>query len=149
MGERAGPAPGVDVVDVSQTSISLKWSRPRDSMSPICSYQILMQTGGTGGNLSLPRVEDTASVDTEAVIDGLSPGTWYEFRVAGRNDGGWGALSTMTEPTKTLGEATNSSVEVPAGSADKPGEEMSGAVVLWESVGETDFLAKNKRAPME
>ena len=112
-------------------------------MSPICSHQILMQTGGTGG--FLPRVEDTESVDTEAVIDGLSPGTWYEFRVAGRNDGGWGALSTMTEPTKTLGEATTSSVEVPAGSADKPGEEMSRAMVLWER----DFLAKNKRVPME
>ena len=93
------PAPTTS--SVTQTSLTLAWSRPNSNGRPINAYKIIVQTGGSGGfNIF---INNTGSTAVNASITGLSPGVQYSFTVAAINSVGIGIASTPSAIISTFG----------------------------------------------
>jgi hypothetical protein len=73
---QVSPAPTTS--NVQQTSVTVSWSQPYNSGSPITGYSIFMQTGGSGSFSTL--VANTASSALSYSVTGLTAATVYSFR---------------------------------------------------------------------
>ncbi|XP_060132119.1 receptor-type tyrosine-protein phosphatase eta [Zootoca vivipara] len=88
---RPNPVFGIQVENLSNTGVTLKWNNPNDSNY---TYRILIE--GTD-----PAKEEYSNT-TSAVIGGLEPGTLYTFRIYSQIDNGTveGEPDTTTVYTK-------------------------------------------------
>jgi virginiamycin B lyase len=93
---RVAPAPKTSILDL--TSLTLSWTAPADNVSPITSYQILMQNS-TGP--FFVYAASTGSASVTATITSLSPGLQYAFKVAARNLVGLGDASDASSTVTT------------------------------------------------
>lgn len=99
-----GP-PGAPVAtEVTGDSLTLAWASPASSGGlALKGYQVLVQAGGTAGYVEV--VASTGSSEPAAYVKGLAPSTWYEFKVAARNDIGAGPQSAASRPVRTVAAA--------------------------------------------
>ncbi len=81
-------------------SAELTWTAPADGGAPIDRYTVERQTGGGGWG------DPVTTTATSVVVDGLTNGVAYEFRVRAENAAGpgpWSAVATATPiPTAPL-----------------------------------------------
>ncbi|MTA27758.1 MAG: hypothetical protein F2562_02745, partial [Actinobacteria bacterium] len=81
----------------SNGQVVLLWSAPTsDGGSSIIGYRIESSINGTTWN---DVVVDTGSASTVHVVNGLTNGTTYSFRVSARNTSGLGAVSNASTAT--------------------------------------------------
>ena len=88
------PSPPLDFTAaiVSTRFITLSWSPPQMSKEPITGYSIFYRQEGSDRE----RVVNSTRGNLEEVnIQGLLPGTSYEFRVVARNQHGLGESSSL------------------------------------------------------
>ncbi|XP_057691677.1 contactin-1a [Corythoichthys intestinalis] len=99
-----GAPAGVRVMDKSDKSAMLQWSRGADNHSPISKYTIQYRDSFSpavwrNATTSPPDIEGNA--ETATVVD-LVPWTDYEFRVIATNTLGTGAPSIPSRKEKTM-----------------------------------------------
>ena len=86
-------------VHVGSNTVELRWTQP-DGEHATAGFQVSVQVGGAGGFLVC--IAHTHSAQTRAVLRGLTPQTWYEFRVASINAHGMSAAGVASHPCVTL-----------------------------------------------
>mgnify|MGYP001453828355 CR=1 FL=1 len=112
-------APSSVVASGGDASAVLGWSAPAfDGGSPVTGYRVEYSTDA-GANWTVV-IDDTASVDTSLVVDGLTNGVGYLFRVAAINAAGVGDTAiasaqvnprtTASAPVSTAAVAGNGTV---------------------------------------
>lgn len=84
--------------EVKHNQLVLLWETPPNT-DEIDTYQVLAQISGTGG--FGPFLSDTSSSHPIVRLDGLSAGTWYEFKVVAVNAAGSSAASAASLPVQT------------------------------------------------
>ena len=86
------------IVDVDETSVSLKWSPPKDDGgSDIYNYVIEYRYEGAYKWL---RANDEHVGDTSFTVKNLKTDSAYEFQIAAENKAGVGPYSGVTMPVK-------------------------------------------------
>ena len=88
-------APEVD--DITPDTATLSWKAPKDGGSPITNYEVEMKAKT---DVKWKKVKRPDGDDTSMVIDGLTEGMEYEFRVAAANKAGVGQPSKPSAPAK-------------------------------------------------
>nr|CAB3265300.1 receptor-type tyrosine-protein phosphatase eta-like [Phallusia mammillata] len=94
-GTRPAATSGVDVGDVTTTSVELTWQ----SVIGAEKYHVIYRTSGSNDDRHVLE-----TVDTQSVVIGLNPGTWYDFVVFSigikdrRNERGSEKIQIQTVP---------------------------------------------------
>jgi len=88
---------------VDKTTAHIEWKEPFTEQYPVQKYKVMVYEEGE----QVGEGDDVAG-HTSVDIDGLEPGTKYTFRIAARNEGGWGGLSPPTAEVKTRGRKPRS-----------------------------------------
>ncbi|XP_054631456.1 contactin-1a isoform X1 [Dunckerocampus dactyliophorus] len=99
-----GAPAGVRVMDKSDRSVTLQWSRGADNHSPISKYTVQYRDAFSQEvwrNASTAPSDVEGNAETAAVVD-LVPWTGYEFRVIATNTLGTGDPSSPSPKEKTL-----------------------------------------------
>eukprot|EP00658_Telonema_sp_P-2_P025923 TRINITY_DN20454_c0_g1_i3.p1 TRINITY_DN20454_c0_g1~~TRINITY_DN20454_c0_g1_i3.p1 ORF type:complete len:505 (+),score=95.97 TRINITY_DN20454_c0_g1_i3:351-1865(+) len=87
-----GTPSGVTAVAIGETEMELRWNAAEQRGSPITGYRILMRAGNTGHFHEV--INDTKSGDTSVVVESLTGGTLYEFKVVAISQFGLSVAST-------------------------------------------------------
>ncbi|XP_029109266.1 obscurin [Scleropages formosus] len=139
------PPEDPELVNKSSRSVTLSWFTPlHDGGSPILGYRVEMRLANSA--LWLPcHTEPVRS--TEFVVDNLSPGAGYRFRVAAMNRAGIGEPVQLPQ-TVCLGEEVSPPVPEPEEESTQPSLPPEAASegdlhLLWEA------LAKKRRMSRE
>jgi fibronectin type 3 domain-containing protein len=90
-------APTIGTATPGYSSVTVTWSPPTNTGSPITGYKVFY---GTSANPSTNFVS-ALSTDTGATVTGLNPGTLYFFNVVAVNAAGPGATSSDVSTTTT------------------------------------------------
>ncbi len=125
----------------SETSVALSWTAPGDNGGlAITDYTVQYQTVGAG---SWTTFGDVAG--TSATVTGLSAGTAYTFRVAGKNSNGTGTWATVPGTTTSPapsggggGGSSSSSTTSSTTSSSAPAPTESSAPVVPTTAPEAD-----------
>ncbi|XP_056138665.1 contactin-1a-like isoform X2 [Lampris incognitus] len=99
-----GPPGGVRVVETTDKSVGLQWSRGADNHSPISKYTIQYRDSFSKDawkNATTSPADVEGNAETATVV-GLFPWTEYEFRVIATNTLGTGEPSSPSPNIKTL-----------------------------------------------
>ena len=132
-----GRVTGLDAV-AGDRRATLGYTAPASGGSPILRYRIQWRSGGQGYSSS----RDTTRVGLQAVIQNLSNGTAYTFRVRAENDvgnGDWSdevSATPVAVPGQVSGAVTNASAgQVGLGwlEPDDGGSEITRYRVQWKS----------------
>ncbi|XP_074840181.1 contactin-1 [Carettochelys insculpta] len=103
-----GPPGGLRIEDITDTSVTLTWSRGTDNHSPISKYTIQSKTflseEWKDAKTDPPNIE--GNMETAKVID-LIPWMEYEFRITATNTLGTGEPSMPSQKMRTEGAAPN------------------------------------------
>ena len=89
-GSTAPGVPGLLRAETGSGYVLLTWEAP-SSPNPIADYSIQLRPSGTSAWSTVP---DPVSPATSAVVDGLTNGTGYEFRVAVAGTDAWSTSTT-------------------------------------------------------
>jgi titin len=86
--------------------VTLTWSAPADGGAPIVSYRIEYHDGDGVWELHGNPSSANVVIDGSAsyVVNALTNGTTYSFRISAVNDAGWGTVSGTYTTTPTGGE---------------------------------------------
>lgn len=139
----AEPAPPkrLDIIDTTDTTVTLAWMKPEhDGGSRITAYCVEAKAKGTD-----KWVVGGFTKNLILVVEGLTEGTEYEFRVKAKNDAGYSvpreALSSVVvkepriEPTADLSGITNQLITCKSGSSfeiDIPISGRPAPKVIWK-----------------
>lgn len=98
-----GPPGGIRVMNKTDKSVTLQWSRGADNQSPISKYTIQYRDGFSKvwKNATTSPVDVEGNAESATVVD-LFPWTDYEFRVIATNTLGTGEPSNPSPKDKTL-----------------------------------------------
>ena len=96
-------APGEPkIVDFDNKSVTLRWTKPKDTGGRPISHYIIQKKDKFGGWFDALITDDdncTATIEElEARVPGLSEGKWYQFRVIAVNKAGESDPSPHTRP---------------------------------------------------
>lgn len=139
----AEPAPPkrLDIIDTTDTTVTLAWMKPEhDGGSRITAYCVEAKPKGTD-----KWVVGGSTKNLSLVVEGLTEGTEYEFRVKAKNDAGYSvpreALSSVVvkepriEPTADLSGITNQLITCKSGSSfeiDVPISGRPAPKIIWK-----------------
>ncbi|TMW60226.1 hypothetical protein Poli38472_000268 [Pythium oligandrum] len=102
--------PKPQIVEVTQNSVTLSWEAPKDSLHKIRHYRITRQQYPSmtllGDFADLVEVKGSMTYTT---IEGLRPGTSYQFKVAAVSRMGEGPFSVPSDPASTFSLNLNGS----------------------------------------
>merc|ERR1712241_1503203 len=97
-----GPPGEPKIVDFDNKSVTLRWSKPKDTGGRPISHYIIQKKDKFGGWFDALITDDDNCVATieelEARVPGLSEGKWYQFRVIAVNKAGESDPSPHTRP---------------------------------------------------
>ena len=89
-------------MDFDNKSVTLRWSKPKDTGGRPISHYIIQKKDKFGGWFDALITDDDNCVATieelEARVPGLSEGKWYQFRVIAVNKAGESDPSPHTRP---------------------------------------------------
>ena len=140
----------VEIVEVSETQIDLKWMRPYNTgytqgiPGSITGYKVYYQETGQGDIVDSSTVPVMEVTETRASITGLNPGTVYNIAVAAQNSSGEGGLSSqVTENTHIeIGNLPDSEflVLLDKSSIDVPAEEGLDSAARASTLGSRGLM---------
>ena len=89
-------------MDFDNKSVTLRWSKPKDTGGRPISHYIIQKKDKFGGWFDALITDDdncTATIEElEARVPGLSEGKWYQFRIIAVNKAGESDPSPHTRP---------------------------------------------------
>jgi len=97
-----GPPGEPKITDFDNKSVTLRWSKPKDTGGRPISHYIIQKKDKFGGWFDALITDDdncTATIEElEARVPGLSEGKWYQFRIIAVNKAGESDPSPHTRP---------------------------------------------------
>ena len=146
-----GPPSAPNAFEVGAESLTLAWESPASTGgAPITAYKVLVQAGGTAGFVDL--VSRTGSSEPVAHVRKLTPGAWYEFRVAALTSHGVGAQSPSSQPVRMALKASppiaSRSAARKAAAPASEYEAAKSALLQWEAVFETEKVRVPPASPI-
>ncbi|XP_067660881.1 protogenin B-like [Haliotis asinina] len=126
-------APGVSIVAVSPTTISLLATADMTGLQPIEAYKVMFYAEGDDQNQvsQLVPVNITSQgMPTEFVINNLTPSRRYFISVNARNNLGYGAKAEISAMTRAIRQPSRPKVTSPRSSDDPNSYKL-----VWEKPG--------------
>ncbi|XP_075905735.1 contactin-1a [Nelusetta ayraudi] len=136
-----GAPGGLRVMDKTDKSVALQWSRGADNGSPISKYSIQYRDSSSGDSWTAATTvpADVEGNEESAMVVGLIPWTEYEFRVIATN-----TLGTGEPSSPSAKERTTDAVPVVAPSDVGEGEGSSKELTItWTPVQPQYYYGPN------
>jgi hypothetical protein len=100
------------VTSINETKVYLEWEAPEVSNADVERYAVFFSNDNWASGWAI------SSTQTSAVVEGLDPGTDYQFKIRADNDtipvySGWSNEVTGTTPNTTTTTSTTTTTEVP------------------------------------
>ncbi|XP_075869502.1 contactin-3 [Nelusetta ayraudi] len=135
-----GAPDGLEVTDVTDTTVQLSWASGPDNHSPVTSYAVQARTPCSIGWQSVRTVPDSVPGQMmHATVRDLNPWVDYEFRVVAINSVGVGEPSTPSKHIRTAAAVPKVAPNNVSGGGGARGE----LVITWEPVSEEQHAGED------
>nr|XP_043881003.1 contactin-4 [Solea senegalensis] len=128
-----GAPEGLQVTDITDTTVQLSWGPGSDNHSPVTMYMVQARTPFSIGWQTVTTVPDSVPGQMmHATVKDLNPWVDYEFRVVAINGVGVGEPSTPSKQIRTKAAVPKVAPVNVSGGGGAQGE----LVIIWEPVPE-------------